>query len=124
MTQWGNTHLYIAGAWAAQGTIASLALDLARELDFVVVSTWHLQALKCDEVASQSERFKLADRDLGQLDLADVVLFVNFAEHYHNDRTCGRHVELGYAIAGRRRTGRPTILHYGDTRSVFHAYAN
>lgn len=96
-------------------------------LGYDVVSTWYIeQEKKMDESMTQGERREPSERDLGQLDAMDAFIMVNQPSDYVNDRTCGRHHELGYSICRRRRSqvGLPRIVMLGVTRSIFHSYAD
>lgn len=96
-------------------------------IGYDVVSTWYIdQETKSDEVLTQEQRRLPADRDLSQLDAADTFVLLNLLNDYRDDRTCGRHHEMGYTIARRRRSqvDMPKIILIGEARSVFHAYAD
>lgn len=74
--------------------------------------------MKIDELATQAEKLKLGQRDLDDIRASDVFVQFNYDEHYIGDRTCGRHVELGIAIA----MNKPIIV-VGQSRTVFHGFA-
>src|SRR5882672_5565887 len=85
-----------------------------------VTSTWfEEQPHKADEQLTQAQKRPFADRDLRQIRQADFFIQWNLREHYENDRTCGRHIEFGFAVA----MGKLIIL-IGESRSVFHSYAD
>lgn len=90
-----------------------------------VTSTWYLeQSEKADETLTQAQRLVYAKRDLSQIDDATMFVMFNLAPEYVYDRTCGRHTELGYAIARRCSEQLDSIILIGEIRSVFHGYVD
>jgi nucleoside 2-deoxyribosyltransferase len=97
--------VYIAAPFPIRDEAVTLMHQL-EALGFEVTSRW----LKApDELADEHAR-----KDLEDVSEADVLLALN-PEAFENAGTGGRHVELGYAIARRKR-----IVLLGKRSNIFH----
>src|SRR5216117_310723 len=113
------TTIYLASRWSFKPILKSVWRPGLLAHGFEVNSRWlDEQEEKADEQLSIDEKRYFGQRDIDDIIDADLFVQFNYAEHYENDRTCGRHHELGMAIV----LHKPIII-VGENRSVFHGFA-
>ena len=104
--------VYLAGRFGDRETLRELRGVLAR-VGVTVTSRWLDSGHQSDD-PTDAERSQYAREDLYDIDDADVLVLWNPAHHHRSGRG-GRHVELGYALAKRKR-----VILIGQRENVFH----
>lgn len=116
--------VYVAGPFAAKELLAKYADEL-RLVGYEVCSTWLESEHVSDSDVTDAELGTFAARDLVEVSKADVfVQFTAAAAGVPDAVSGGRHVELGYWLAGLRPGGlRPAqhrTLIVGRSENAFH----
>lgn len=102
--------VYIAAPWPLRKDAAQLRAQLA-VAGIGCTSNW-IDVEK--RTASDVQRIKMAQMDLGDVRDADALVLLN-PDSYENKGTGGRHVEVGYALALGRR-----VIVFGSISNIFH----
>ena len=104
--------VYIAAPFSELPFAAKIAVGLTQAADIICTARW---------LTEHSEMTaEWAQRDLDDIDAADVLVALNAAtwnEPAANKGSGGRHVELGYALA----RGKPIVL-VGVRSNIFHSH--
>lgn len=88
---------------------------LLRAEGHLVTSRWHAGGHELSDVATDTDRARLAMEDAGDLALADTVIAFTEAPDSPGRNRGGRHVEFGIALEQRKR-----IIIVGPRENVFH----
>lgn len=110
-----NNGVYVAARYMRKNEVADIAKQL-RDVGIVVTSTWHEEPYAPEiqlSDATPAEHREFAERDLRELDAADVLLLLSESPTKPYVRG-GRLVEFGYAVKGNK-----TVLVLGPEENVF-----
>lgn len=106
--------IYIAAPSELQVEARALRTQIEADASFVVHSSWLDLDFPSEILKGQAVMQNHADMDLAEIDSCDLVVAINPPE-FHSKGTGGRHVELGWALKGKKR-----IIVIGVKSNIFH----